>query len=175
MPTPKTTCVEYTLPVTTGSALNRGQSSCFEGLEKSHLSKTSYVWLGNPHEQSFFPSDVKEKLSHTNKHTHTHTHSHTQQGWSDRVRCLKTHRACNGITIISRLRRVQRDAPLDRSLLGLRAMTVRKTRPKWSLPQNVECFWVTVREPLGLEAQFNLRSIPEVLPICASLTLTLWH
>ena len=60
----------------------------------------------------------------------THTHTHTQQGWSDKVRCLKTHRACNGITIISRLCRVQRDAPLDHSSLGLSTATMRKSRSK---------------------------------------------
>ena len=61
--------------------------------------------------------------------SHAHTHTHTQQGWSDKVRCLKTQSACIGISIISKPCRVQRDAPLDRSSVGLSAATMRKSRP----------------------------------------------
>ena len=118
-----------------------------------------------PVSQSFLPTDVKEKLSHT----------HTQQGWSDKVRCLKTQRAGNCITIIPRPCRVQRDIPLDRSSLGLSAANIRKVGPKWSLPHNVIWFWVTVRDPLGWEDKFHHRIVPKVLPICASLALTVWH
>ena len=78
--------------------------------------------------QSILPTDVKEKRSLSL--THTHKHTHTQQGWSDKVRCLKTHRACNGISIFSRPCRVQQDAPLYRSSLGLSTATVKKRRLK---------------------------------------------
>ena len=80
--------------------------------------------------------------------------------------------ATGGTTVVSRPCRVQRGAPLDCSSLGL---TVQKSRPKIKPDLNLRCFWVTVAEPLRLEAQFNHRKVPKVLLICASLTVTVWN